>query len=159
MFSRGPSNFVVLFVILAIYFAPARGSSTNVGDHIKTSKDYKKVEHVRTWLRSSSLAKFQQIWSECFFSSFVQFNSYYSQDHLQLLYLGAVCSTGLLGLCQKWFFFVWNLQTFLPLKPMFWGNPSFFLTFVYINRGVLILHLHVVALPASVPLSRPAKTT
>ena len=56
-----------MFVIAGIYFAPARGSSTSVGDLIITSKDFIKVEHVRTWLFNSSFAKFQQFWSERFF--------------------------------------------------------------------------------------------
>ena len=48
-------------------FAPARGSPASVSDHVMTRQDYIKVEQVRTWLLSSSLAKFQQFESECFF--------------------------------------------------------------------------------------------
>ena len=48
MFSKGPSIFVILFVIMGIYFAPARGSPASVNDYIMTSQDYIKVEHVRT---------------------------------------------------------------------------------------------------------------
>ena len=55
-------------------------------------------------------------------------------------------------------FFVWNLQTVFPLKTMFSGGPSFSVIFVC-NDGVLNLRLHVVALPASLTLSWPAKTT
>ena len=50
--------------------APARGRPVSVTDQVTTSKDYIKVEHVRTWLLSSSLAKIQQFWSECFFFKF-----------------------------------------------------------------------------------------
>ena len=52
-------------------FAPARGSPASVSDHFMTSQDYIKVEHVGTWLLSSSHAKFQQFWSEGLLSSFV----------------------------------------------------------------------------------------
>ena len=41
-------------------FAPARGSPAIVSDHVMTSQDYIKVEHVSTWLLNSRLAKFQQ---------------------------------------------------------------------------------------------------
>ena len=67
---------LILFVIMGLYFAPAHGRPANLSDHVMTSQDYIEVEHVRTWLLSSSLAKFQQFWSECFFSSFVLFTSY-----------------------------------------------------------------------------------
>ena len=90
MFSKGPSVFVLLFVIMGIYFAPARGSSASVGDHIMTSKVYIKVEHV--------------------------------------------------GTC---FFFVWNLQTVFPLKPIVSEGP--FLYF-FCNDGPLSFRPHVVAL-------------
>ena len=67
MFSKGPSFFVLLFVNLGLYFAPARGSPASVSDHVMTSQEYKKIEHVRTWLLTSSVAKFEQFWSEGFF--------------------------------------------------------------------------------------------
>ena len=55
-------------------------------------------------------------------------------------------------------FFVWNLQTVFSLKPMFSECPLFFLLFVC-NDGALNLHLHVVALPVSVTMSWPTKST
>ena len=60
-------------------FAPAGGSSDSVSDFVMTSQDYIKVEHYANWLLSSRLAEFQQLYSECFFSNFVLFNSYYLQ--------------------------------------------------------------------------------
>ena len=48
MFSGGPSFFVVFFVIMGLYFAPVRGSTASVNDHVMISQDYIKVEHVRT---------------------------------------------------------------------------------------------------------------
>ena len=47
--------------------APARGSPSSIIGHIMTSRDYRKIEQVRTWLLSSSLAEFEQFYSECFF--------------------------------------------------------------------------------------------
>ena len=41
-------------------FAPACGSPASVSDHVMASQGYIEVEQVRTWLLSSSLAKFQQ---------------------------------------------------------------------------------------------------
>ena len=51
-------------------FAPARGSPSSVTDLVMTSQDYIEVEHVGTWLLSSSLAKIQQFWAECIFFIF-----------------------------------------------------------------------------------------
>ena len=55
-------------------------------------------------------------------------------------------------------FFVWNLQTVSPLKLDFLKGPSFFVRSVC-NHGALKLHLHVVALPASLARSWPAEIT
>ena len=70
--SEGPS-FFVLFVCNDgdLNFSPARGSPASASDHVMTSQDYIKVEHVRTWLHSSSFSKFQQFWSECFLFKFL----------------------------------------------------------------------------------------
>ena len=37
MSSKGPSFFVLLFLIMGLYFAPVRGSPTSVSDHVTTS--------------------------------------------------------------------------------------------------------------------------
>ena len=47
--------------------APARGCPASVIGHVKTSRDYIKIEQFRTWLLSSSLAEFQQLYSKRFF--------------------------------------------------------------------------------------------
>ena len=39
---------VHLFVVMGLYFVPARGCPASVSDHVTTSKDYIKVDHVRT---------------------------------------------------------------------------------------------------------------
>ena len=51
----------------ALNFAPARRSHASVSDPVMTSQDYIKTEQIRTWLLSSSLAKFQQFETESFF--------------------------------------------------------------------------------------------
>ena len=48
MFSEGPSFFVLLFVIMGLYVAPARASPASVSDHVMTSQDQVKVDIVRT---------------------------------------------------------------------------------------------------------------
>ena len=125
-----------------------------------TSQDYIKVGHVRTWLLSSNFAKYQQFWSECFFSSFVSLILALYNDRIQLLFLVAVCSAGLFALGKKFilFFFRWNLQTIFFEKLMFSKDSTSFVLLVF-NDGALNLHLHVVALLASLKLSWPAKTT
>ena len=47
----------------------------------------------------------------------------------QLMYLGALCSTGLFGSGNKCFFFVWTFQNVIPLKPMFSESLFIFLFF------------------------------
>ena len=64
MFSKGSSFFIFLFVIMGLYFVPAGGSPAGVIEHTMISQDYIIVQHVRTRLLSSSLAKFQQFRSE-----------------------------------------------------------------------------------------------
>ena len=48
MFPKGSSFFVVLYVMKGLYFAPARGSPARVSEHVLTSQDHTKVEHIRT---------------------------------------------------------------------------------------------------------------
>ena len=81
------------------------------------------------------------------------------KGHIQLVFSGAVCSTGLFGQAKIFFFFfVWNLQTVFTLKAIFSEGLSFFVIFVC-NYDALTLRLHVVALLASVTMSWLAKTT
>ena len=49
------------------------------------------------------------------------------KGHIQLLFSGAVCSTGLFGQATSFFYFsfVWNHQTVYTLKPIFSEGPSF----------------------------------
>ena len=124
-----------------------------------TGQNYLKVEHVRTGLLSSSLARFQQFWSECLLLTFVEFNSYCLRGPNSIVkFWGNVFHSvvwSMLGLC---FFRLKSSSCFFPWKPMFSKNPPFFVLFVY-NIVALNLHLHVVALPASVTMSWATKTT
>ena len=79
---------------------------------------------------------------------------------VQLMALGSWCPTGIFWKVENIvsvLFFVWNLQTVFPLKPMFSRHP-FFCTFCSYSWG-FILRLHVLALPASLTFSWPAKRT
>ena len=68
IFSESPS-FLIMFCLLSRGFekALASGSPASVIGHVLTRRDYIKVEQVRTWLHSSTLAKFHQFYSESFF--------------------------------------------------------------------------------------------
>ena len=86
MFSEGPSIFVPFFVMMGLWVFAFMWYPCCV----TTSQDYIKVEHIRTWLFSSSLAKFQQFSYERLLSSFSLCNSYciqgwYSVDGFRVL--------------------------------------------------------------------------
>ena len=98
-------------------FAPARGSPASVSDHVMTSQDYIEVEQVRTSLLSSSLAKFQQFASECFFqvcfNLFLQcFFSYKPALKLGQHFTGTAAETPLTPL----FFRLNAVNAFIPTK-------------------------------------------
>ena len=59
MFSEGPF-LCFLLVFNNFEFVPARGSPVRIGDHVSTSQESLKVEHVKFSLLSSSLAILQQ---------------------------------------------------------------------------------------------------
>ena len=101
--------FVLLFVIMGLCFAPARGGSASVTEQVKTSQFYIKVEHVRTWLLSPSLAKFLQFESEFFFQ--VCFNLFLPayMVHVQFLPLKSCVSFVFFSPCEDWNFgFFWS---------------------------------------------------
>ena len=127
--------FLLLFLIMGFEFSTANGSPASVSDHVMTSQDYIKVENVRTWLLSSSLANFQKFYSEIFFQFFVSVFLPFYQVCIQKLHLGAVCTSGCFWKNENIVFvliFVWNLQTSFPFKPMFSKGPSFFVLFFVI---------------------------
>ena len=145
---------------LGFDLAPARVITGSISDLVVTSQDYIKVEHVRTWLLSSSLAKFQQFLSECFFKFCLVYFLFFMKSFFNWRFQAPCVPLFFLKDGEYYscsLFFVWNLQTVFPLKPMFSKCSSFFGQFC--NDGALNLHLHVVALSVSVTMSWPAKTT
>ena len=96
---------------LGFEFAPARSSPASVSAHVVTSQVYIKVEHVRTWLLSSSRAKLQQFQPECFFHFFCSLSLPGFKVRRILLHLGTVCSTGLFGQCLKCILFFFRLKS------------------------------------------------
>ena len=72
-FFRRPFIFCTFcFLSWGFETAPGRGNPASVIDHAMTSRDYIKVEQVRTWLLSSSLAVLKQIIFWMLFSSLLQ---------------------------------------------------------------------------------------
>ena len=162
MFSKGPSFFVIFLcnyeaLNLRLHVVALLASVT-MSWSAKTTKKFNTSRLdllllVRQSSNSFDLNSFFQI----LFSLLLTFN----EGLLQLTQSGSLYSTGLFlkGLENvSVLFFVWNLQTVFPLKPMFSGGPSFFVHFIC-NDGALNLRLHVVDLPASVIISWPTKTT
>ena len=100
-------------LLWGIDFAPACGSPASVSDRVMTSQDYIKFEHVRTWLLSSSLAKFLQFESECFFQ--VCFNLFLPayMVHVQFLPLGSCVS--FVSPCEDWNFGFFRSEIFKRL--------------------------------------------
>ena len=110
-------------------FLPAIGSPASVGDHVMTGKVYIKLnmsglDFLLLVLQSSNsfdMNAFFQVLISLLFPGY--------KGHIQLLCLGAVCSTGCFWKVENFasvLFFVWNLQNVFPLKPMFSKGPSFF---------------------------------
>ena len=72
-FFRRPFIFCTFcFLSWGFETAPGRGNPASVIDHAMTSRDYIKVEQVRTWLLSSCLAVLRQIIFWMLFSSLLQ---------------------------------------------------------------------------------------
>ena len=89
--------FCTFFIMMGFELATARGGSASVSDHVMTSKDYIKVEQVRFWLGSFSLAKFQQFLFECFIQVLFSLILTAYKGHLELMFSGAVFSTESFG--------------------------------------------------------------
>ena len=145
MFSKGTSVFVHLLVCMGIYFAPARGSSVSVGDHIMTSKDYIKVEHVRTWLFISSFANFQQFRSECFFSKFCLVYFLQFTRAIFVVFAREKLIFCLQNLCVQLFFFLHGRKSFscyffgLKLQTVSSLNPCFRKVFLFYAFKVMLI--------------------
>ena len=77
------------------------------------------------------------------------------------MFFRSLCSTGFYWKVENNVsvqFIVLNLQAVFPLKTHVFGRSFIFYTFVC-RHGALHLRLRMVALPASVTMSRPAKIT
>ena len=131
---------------------------------MKMSRSVKVLKnlHVRSWLLMSSFAKFQRFWS-----SFLLFQVLFCsspavhEGHVQLTLLGSLCFPVFFWIIKNIvfvFFLIWNRQTGFPLIPIVSKGSQFFVLFVG-DDGPLNLNLHVVALPVSVTMQRPSKTT
>ena len=127
-----------------------------------TSQNFIKIEHVRTWHLSSSLAKFQQFWFECFFQILFSFSScclwrLCSMDSFNWLpcFPLGFFKRHELSFCS--FFHLQSSNCFLG-QTLFSVGLSFFVPFVC-NDASLNFRLHVVTLLASLTLSWPAKAT
>ena len=94
MFSESPS-FFVLFEIMCFEISPAPGSPASVSDHVMTSQDYIKVEHVRLDFLLLVLQSSNSFDLNAFFPVLFKLIPTVYKSHSQLLYLVAVCSTGL----------------------------------------------------------------
>ena len=126
-----------------------------------TSENFIEVEHVRTWHLSSSQAKFQQFWFECFFQILFSFNSCClwrlcsldSFNWLPCFPLG-FSKRQYFSFCS--FFHIQSSNCFLD-QTLFSVGPSFSVLFVC-NDASLIFRPHVLTLPGSLTSSWPAKT-
>ena len=117
-----------------------------------TSQDYIKVEHVRTLLLRSSLSKFRQFHSECCSSTLLQFDFFSLRGPCSVVtfvVLWFYCSVLLAKVGIFFYFLVWKFQTVFRWKPCF--RKALFCAFCWFLRA-LKLHLHVVALPASMTM-------
>ena len=127
-----------------------------------TSRDYIKVEQVRTWLLSSSLAEFQQFYSEWLFQFrfSLLFLFLHAWVHVQFLPFGFCGSFVLFSIrwMDVFLFFGLIISKCSPLKLVFSGGPSFFVRSLC-NHGALKLRLHVVALSSSLAMAWSAEFT
>ena len=101
--------------------------------YVMTSEVYIKVEHIRSWLLGSSFAKFQQFWSECFFSSFVQFISYCLQGPYSIAVFRGRVFHGAVWSRLEVFFFRLKSSNFFPVKTHVFG-----MSFVFCNFFIMV---------------------
>ena len=130
MFSKGPSFFK--------HFVRNDGA-LNLSPHASAlpalltlswqAKTTKKVNMIVLDFLVLVLQRFNSFDLNIFFQVLFSLNLTVYNGHVQLFYLGAVCSKGCFRKVENFVFVlfsVWNLQTVLPLKPMFSKGPLFF---------------------------------
>ena len=137
MFSKDSSFFVLLFVIMGIDFAPARGTPASVSDHVRTSQDYIKVNMSGLDFLALVLQNFNSFDLNVFFQVLFSLFLTVFKGHVQLLFFRGRVFHGVFWSRLKVFriFFVWNLQTVFPLKPMFSKDSSFFVL-LFVIMGI-----------------------
>ena len=81
-----------------IDFAPARGSSASVSNRVKASQDYTKVNTSELDFLALVLQSFNSFDLNVFFQVLFSLFLTVYKGHIQLLYLGALLSTGMFGL-------------------------------------------------------------
>ena len=120
---------------------PERGGNASVRDHVLTSQDYREeVEHVKTWLLSSSLTKDPTVLVWMLFSLFFFYPGF--KVLLFMLFLGAYVATGCFPM-QRLNFPLPKIFNYYLNKTHVYRRSFIFLYF-FCNYGVLILQLHVV---------------
>ena len=77
---------------------PARGSPASISDHVMTSQDYIKVNTSGLDFLALVLQSFNSFDLNVFFQVLISLFLTVYKGHIQLLFLGAVRSTGLFGL-------------------------------------------------------------
>ena len=90
---------------------------------------YIKVDHVRTWLLSSSLAKFQQCQPEFFFSIFLQFISSWLRVPSWIDAFGDLVFHGVVWARLEMYFIFFLSENFFPVITHVFGMSLIFCTF------------------------------
>ena len=117
--------------------APARDSPASVIGHVMTSRDYLKIEQVRTWLLSFSLAESEQFFSECFFQTCFSYFPPGYMAQVQFLPSGSCGSFVLfsIGWLDSLIFLVRNFQT-VPRWSSFFQKALHFLYVLFVMMGL-----------------------
>ena len=160
MFSKGPSFVYTLFVIMGLWIC---AWTWWPGQRQWLCLDQPRLHW--SWKRQDltsqfSSCKFPTVLIWMFFFNFSSIFSSWLQGTSSILALrgnvfhGVVWSR--LEVC--FIFFSSESSNCFPLEPMFSKGTSFFVLFVC-NDGALNLHLHLVALPLSMIMSWPTKST
>ena len=161
MFSKGPSFFIPLFVTMGLWICeswwwPGQRQWPWL-DQPRLHWKWKR-QHLTSQFSSCKFPTFS-IWM-FFFSIFLHFFPSWLQGPSSFLEFRGNMFHGVfwlrLEVCFN--FFRLKLQSFFPLRPIFSKGNSFFVLFVCFDRA-LNLQLHLVALPVSMTMSWPTKST
>ena len=140
MFSKGPSFFCTLcFWWWGFEFEPACGSCASVSDHVMTSKDFIKVQHVSTDFLVRVLQRSNSFDLISFFQVLFNLVLTVYKGEIQLMALGSWSSTGVFWKVEKNVSVLFSSEIF---KLFSHENPCFrkvlrFLYFLFIMMGVI----------------------